>query len=314
MDLHQLRTFVAIAEADGVARAAARLNLSQPAASRQIQVLEADLGVALFDRIGRRVKLTAAGEDLLRRSRRLLAEADALRERARALQSGDVGIVRIGATPPMVEVVLAGFLPAYRRRHPGVEVHVVEDGGAQLATRLERGEVHLAYVPAGDHRFSGRLLYPIHVIAVAPDRHPLRDHRTLEIEELAREPLLTLRRGFGSREWFDTACSAAGIRPNILLESSAHNAVVGLAGAGYGIGVLPSAVRLAGRRLRAVPIVHRGVPIGRWTMLAWDPQRFLPPYARVFVDELVAHAQRTYPGRKLVRQAPPLDAPKARVS
>src|SRR5687768_16211322 len=111
MDLHQLRTFVAIAETGGVARAAARLNLSQPAASRQIQVLEADLGVQLFDRVGRRVKLTAAGEDLLRRSLRLLGEADALRERARALQSGQAGIVRIGATPPMVEVVLAGFLP-----------------------------------------------------------------------------------------------------------------------------------------------------------------------------------------------------------
>jgi len=69
MDLHQLRTFVAIADAGGVARAAARLNLSQPAASRQIQVLEAELGVLLFDRIGRRVRLTSAGEDLLRRGR-----------------------------------------------------------------------------------------------------------------------------------------------------------------------------------------------------------------------------------------------------
>jgi LysR family transcriptional regulator, cyn operon transcriptional activator len=314
MDLHQLRTFVAIAETGGVARAATRLNLSQPAASRQIQVLEADLGVQLFDRIGRRVQLTAAGEDLLRRSHRLLGEADALRERARALQAGEAGIVRIGATPPMVEAVLAAFLPAYRRRHPGVEVHVVEDGGAGLAGVLERGDAHVAYVPAGDDRFCGRLLYPIHVIAVTPERHPLHDRRTLEIAELAGERLLTLRRGFGSREWFDTACSAAGVRPKILLESSAHNAVVGLAAAGYGIGVLPSAVQLAGRRLRALPLVHRGAPIGRWTMLAWDPQRFLAPYARAFVDELAKHAQRTYPGRELVRRAPPLDAPRQRLS
>lgn len=232
MDLHQLRTFVEIAQTGGVARAASRLNLSQPAASRQIQALEADLGVRLFDRIGRRVALTAAGEDLLRRSHRLLGEADALRERARALQSGEAGIVRIGATPPMVEVALAAFLPAYRRRHPGIEVHVVEGGGAGLATCLERGEVHVAYVPAGDDRFCGRLLYPIHVIAVLPERHPLHGRRTLEIAELAGEPLLTLRRGFGSREWFDAACGAAGIRPNILLESSAHNAVVGLAASG----------------------------------------------------------------------------------
>lgn len=314
MDLHQLRTFVGVAEDGGVARAAARLNLSQPAASRQIQVLEADLGVPLFDRVGRRVRLTSAGEDLLRRSRRLLAEADALRERARALQSGQSGVVRIGATPPMIEFVLAGFLPRYQRRHPGIEVQVVEDGGAGLVARLERGEVHLAYVPAGDDRFSGRLLYPIHVIAVVPERHPLHGRRALEIAELASEPLLLLRRGFGSREWFDAACGAANVRPNILLESSAHNAVIGLAAAGYGIGVLPSAVRLPGKGLRAIPLVHRGTPIGRWTMLAWDPQRFLAPYARVFVEELVAHAQRTYPGRELERRAPAIDRPKERVS
>src|SRR6185369_5925318 len=100
MDLHQLRTFVAIADAGGVARAASRLNLSQPAASRQIQVLEAEWGVALFDRIGRRLRLTSEGEDLLRRSRRLVAEANALHERARALKAGHAGIISIGATPP----------------------------------------------------------------------------------------------------------------------------------------------------------------------------------------------------------------------
>jgi DNA-binding transcriptional LysR family regulator len=310
MDLHQLRTFVAIADADGVARAASRLNLSQPAASRQIQVLEAELGVALFDRIGRRLRLTLQGEDLLRRSRRLVAEADSLRERARALKAGHAGIITVGATPPMIEVVLAGFLAGYQRRHPSVEIRVVEDGGAGQVARLERGEVHFAYVPAGDDRFSGRLLYPVHVIAVAPVSHRLHRRRFLEIGELASEPLLLLRRGFGSREWFDTACQAANIRPNILLESSAHNAIIGLAAAGYGVGVLPSAVRLPDTGVRAIPLVHRNIPIGRWTMLAWDPQRFLAPYMEAFLDELVTHAQRTYPGRGLLRRAPALDRPK----
>ena len=312
MDLHQLRTFVAIADAGGVARAAARLNLSQPAASRQIQALEADLGLPLFDRIGRRVRLTSAGEDLLRRARRLVSEADAVRERARALTAGHAGIVTIGATPPMIEVVLAGFLPGYQRRHPGIEVRVVEDGGAGLITRLERGEVQVAYVPAGDDRFCGRLLYPIHVVAVVPERHPLHRHRCLEIADLASEPLLLLRRSFGSRAWFDAACAAADIRPNVLLESSAHNALIGLAAAGYGIGVLPSAVRLPGKALRAIPLVHRSVPIGRWTMLAWDPLRFQAPYVGSFVDELAAHAWRTFPARGLLRRAPRLEPPKQR--
>src|SRR3954468_12654890 len=179
MNLRHLRTFATIADAGGFARAATRLHLSQPALTRQIHTLEADLGVLLFDRVGRGVQLKSQGEDLLERSRRLLAEAESLGERARELKRGETGILRVAATPQVIENLLADFLVRYRRRHPGVEVHLVEDGGARLLGRLERGEAHLSVTPAGMTRFEGRLLYPIHVIAVLPSTHPL-----------ARRPLL----------------------------------------------------------------------------------------------------------------------------
>jgi LysR family transcriptional regulator, cyn operon transcriptional activator len=311
MDLHQLRIFVAIADNGGVARAAVRVNLSQPAASRQIQGLEAELGMLLFDRIGRRMRLTSEGEDLLPRARRLVAEAQSLRERARALQSGQTGQIKIGATPPMIETVLAGFLAKYRRRHPGIEIAVVEDGGAGLIARLAHGEVHLAYVPVGDARFSGRLLYPIQVIAVLPEAHALGRARCLDIAKLAGEPLLVLNRSFASRQWFDAACQTANIKPNVRLESSAPNAVLGLAEAGYGIAILPSMVRFPRRGVRPVPLVHRHAAIGKWTRLAWDPRRFLAPYVEAFREALVDHAQRAYPGRALIGRAPPLARPAA---
>ena len=131
MNFRHLRAFAAIADAGGFARAAVRLNLSQPALSRQIHALEAELGVPLFDRIGRRVQLTSEGEDLLGRSRRLLADAESLGERARSLKTGQTGILRIGATPQVIENLLADFLAGYGRRHPGVEIHLVEDGGGK---------------------------------------------------------------------------------------------------------------------------------------------------------------------------------------
>ena len=118
MKFLRLRTFVAIADHGGVARAAARLNMTQSAASRQIGALETELGVLLFDRVGRRVQLTSEGEDLLRRSRRLLEDADSLGERARALKTGQTGVLRVGATPQVIENLLADFLTYYRRRHP----------------------------------------------------------------------------------------------------------------------------------------------------------------------------------------------------
>ena len=88
MNLRYLQTFVSIVDAGSMARASTRLNVSQPAASRQVLALEAELGVRLFDRIGRRLRLTSQGEELLRQSRRLLMEADLLSARARALKGG----------------------------------------------------------------------------------------------------------------------------------------------------------------------------------------------------------------------------------
>src|SRR3954469_7029209 len=141
MNLRFLRTFVAIAANGGFARAAVRLNLTQSAASRQIQALEDELGLRLFARIGRNVQLTPEGEDLLLRSRRLLFDADALGQRASALKTGEVGVLRVGATPQVIENLLADFVSEHRKRHPGVEVHLVEEGGTALPGRLERGDI-----------------------------------------------------------------------------------------------------------------------------------------------------------------------------
>ena len=271
MTLRHLRAFVTIVDAGGVARAGARLNLSQPALSRQIRALEADLGVQLFDRIGRRIQLTAEGQDLLQRARELLTGADSLGERARALKGGKTGVLRVGATPQAMETLLAGFLPRYRRGHPAVDVH-------------------LALTASTDARFRWRLLAPLYVLAVLPKSFQLGRRGTLEIAELADSPLLLTRRDFASREWFDAACRVAHM--------------------GYGIAIVPSNVRIPREGLRAVPLVQRGAPIGRWLSLAWDPRRFLAPYAEEFVEELVRYAKRAAATPGFARRAPPLPRPK----
>jgi DNA-binding transcriptional LysR family regulator len=187
MNLRFLRTFVEIADHAGFARAATRLNLTQSAASRQIQALEDELGLRLFTRAGRSVRLTSEGEDLLIRSRRLLFDADAIGQRASALKTGEVGVLRVGATPQVIENLLADFLLSYRKRHGGVEVHLVEDGGSRLPGHLERGDVNVALMPADESRFSGRILYPMHVLAVFPSGHRLSRRKVLEVVELANE-------------------------------------------------------------------------------------------------------------------------------
>jgi LysR family transcriptional regulator, cyn operon transcriptional activator len=305
LNLRQLQTFVAIAEAGGLARAESRLRVSQPAASRQVLALEAEFGIPLFDRVGRRIKLTSEGEDLMRRARRLLQEADSFVERARALKSGQAGTLRVGGSTQHIENVLADFLPQYRRRHPSVDIDVIEDGGARIPERLERGDVHLALMNAGSEDFGMRLLAPNHVLAVVSSKHRLAGKKVLEIAELQDESLLLLRRDFASRGWFDTACHIARIKPHVLLESSAPHTLLALARNGSAVAVMPTNVRIPRDLVRALPLVHRRVSIGRWAIVAWHKERYLAPYAEQFIDELVAYCRHHYPGREFFKHAPP---------
>src|SRR6202023_1297604 len=171
VNVDQLRTFVTIVESGSIHRAVARIHLSQPAASRQINALESALGMPLFDRIGRRLKLTAEGEGLLRLSRRLLGEVETFNERAGALNKGETGILRVAATPQVIENTLSNFLGQYRQRYPGIEVQLVEEGGVAMPRRLEFGDVHLALMAVDDDRFRIRLLYPVHGVAVVAKDH-----------------------------------------------------------------------------------------------------------------------------------------------
>jgi LysR family cyn operon transcriptional activator len=311
MNLRHLRTFVTVADAGSVGRATARLNLSQSAASRQIIALEAELGIPLFDRIGRRrLRLNSEGEDLLWRSRRLLADAETLGERAQALKGGQIGTLRVSAPPQVIENILAPFLKKYLRHHSGVEVQLMEGGGSKAHDQLDRGDVHLAHIASDIARFGSRLLYPIYVTAVLPRKHRLSRRPVLDIMSLADEPLLLLHRDFGVRSWFDAACNVAGLNPRVFLESGAPHTLIALAGVGYGIAVLPSNVQILGDAVRGVPIVHRDAAIGKWAVIAWNPHRFLPPYAEQFANELVAHVRHAHPGRDFTRRLPRLVRPK----
>jgi LysR family cyn operon transcriptional activator len=161
-------------------------------------------------------------------------------------------------------------------------------------------------MPEGDERFHARSLYPVHLMAVVAPNHRLGGRAVLEVKELSDEPLLLLGRTFGAREWFNAACQVARVRPRVFVESGAPQTLIALAAAGYGIAVIPSSVLISRTRMRAVPLVHRGASIGRWTVTAWSPQRFLAPYGAQFVEELVAYTRRNYPNRDLTRRAPAL--------
>src|SRR3989442_3324811 len=180
MELRHLRYFVAVADAGSVSRAATQLNLPQPALPRQVRDLETELGLPLFDRVGRRLHLTAECENLLERTREILRSADALRERAGALAGGRTGTLRLGATAQTLESLISAFLTGFRRAWPGIDVRLVEDGGVRLRARVARGELHLALgaVPTRDD-LRARPLFPVLGLAVMAPWHLVVRPRTI---------------------------------------------------------------------------------------------------------------------------------------
>src|SRR6185503_620140 len=143
MDVKRLRTFVAVAELGTVSRAALGLRISQSALSRQVSELEQEFGFRLFDRVGRRLILTAIGEHLLEDCRSVLGHFVSLGERVELLRRGDRGVLKVAAPPHTIESVLSGFLPRYAERFPNVHVKLSEALGGEQTAMLERGEVHI---------------------------------------------------------------------------------------------------------------------------------------------------------------------------
>jgi DNA-binding transcriptional LysR family regulator len=226
MELRHLRYFVTVAEELHFTRAAERLHIGQPPLSQQIQALEAELGVQLFQRSKRRVLLTTAGERLLLRARRLLADAEAAAEEARRAGRGEVGELRIAFTSSMP---LAGVLPDslrhYRERYPAVSLKLEEmfSGDQYLALQQQRLDV-------GFVRYNGDEVVPgIHRRELRRDRlcvvirrdHPLAARARLAFAELRDEGFI-------------------GFQPRIAQTSGEAMTQIALVAAGLGIAILPS--------------------------------------------------------------------------
>ena len=296
MDLRRLRTFVAVAELGTVSKAGLRLHVSQSALSRQISDLEQEFGFKLFDRIGRRLVLTAVGENLLADCRGVLANIGSLGERVALLRRGDRGILKVAAPPHTIESVLSTFLPRYAERFPNVHVKLHEALGREQTAMLERGEVHIGIRhDQADPRFESRELLPDEVLAACAPSLELGQAGAVEIRRLASYPLVLLDSGYSIRRLFDAACRLAHVEPNILLESRAPHTLLALAESGQGVGIIPSLLRTDRYRLRIVRVTHQGKPVRERYAIQWDKRRPMPPYAESFCEALAAYMRDVLP-------------------
>jgi DNA-binding transcriptional LysR family regulator len=295
MDLRHLRTFVTVADEGTVSRASTLLRVAQPALSRQIREFEEELGVRLFQRIRRRLILTAEGERLLADSRSVLGAVRTLKESAQLLRGGDSGSVKIAAPAQMVERVFSSFLHEYAKSRPNIQVRLTEAAGVRMLKMLERGQIDLAVGLkrlTNDEVFETIPLPAVEFLAVCHPSFNLGKGHTVEVAKLAPYPLLLLEQSYLFRHTFDAACGLAGFKPNIFIESQTAHSLLSLAAARHGVAVVPSVMPTKHYKLEIRRVTHRGRALCEPFCIFRDNRRTLPPYATAFCDALAAYARQ----------------------
>ena len=188
MDLRDLRYFVAAAYLGHFHRAAATLNITQPALTKSVRRLEAQAGARLFEPVGRRVRLTELGEVLRKHARALLQAADDAQQRVRDFAAGSAGLVRIGASAAAVELLLPTVVERLVEAMPDVMLDISVGMNDVLCEDLKAGRLDLALCPivATDPFLASRVLAKDPVVVVASARHPLFARRRIVLEDLVR--------------------------------------------------------------------------------------------------------------------------------
>jgi DNA-binding transcriptional LysR family regulator len=307
IELRELQYFVAVAERLNVSTAAKAVHLSQPALSRQIQSLERKLNVALFERVGKRIFLTAEGEDLLLHASGLLDQAQAFLNRAYGLEHGHVGLLRVAASPQTIAWLLSPVMARFSKAHPNVNLIISEGHNEGLLELVEHGSAHLAIAsPGPSSRLVTRKLFTARLFAILPPGHPRTGAKSLFLEDIAEDTFLLLRRGFLTRRLFDQACAAHNIRPKILLESDSTHTLISLAMDGHGVAVVSSSAGQTREMERAVPLVSRLCETEADVSAIWNPNRYRPASLPAFLALLEQMAKP--PLHKVPKQRRPQKA------
>ncbi len=247
MEFRQLRYFVTVAQELHFGKAAERLDITQPALSKQIRVLEENIGVQLFVRTKRMVKLTKAGEVFLVQAQQLLRQAEEAIRLAKRTAMGEVGQLTIGFTPTATYTILPELIRRFRSHYPQVEVEMLELSTEAQVTALNQGEINLGFLhPPIDAR--GLELYPLlseEIVVVLPERHFLCPKEFLSLKDLAQESFLFHPRSEGPflYDEFFKLCRQAKFTPHIVKEVNSYQTRICLVAAGMGVTFIPAGLQ-----------------------------------------------------------------------
>jgi hypothetical protein len=279
MELRHLRYFIAIAEELSFSKAAVRLHISQPPLSQQILDLERELGVRLFDRGPRKVKLTHAGEAFLSEARATLSQAGKAALTAQRADRGEVGQLQIGYLTSATNASFAAIIRSFRRHHPHVALELQDMNEVDMLRGVRNGSLHAVLIRAvpEDDELAVQPMWTDTINVALPDSHPLVRRKVVSIRDLADESFVVLNPSIYpiASNCFMLTCREVGFIPRITQHASDYLSLLWLVASGLGITLVTESLR---------DLQRNG--------MVWKPLRDVPKTARML---LVTRKDNTAP-------------------
>ncbi|HVW67487.1 MAG TPA: HTH-type transcriptional regulator CysB [Steroidobacteraceae bacterium] len=297
MKIQQLRFLAAVAQSDlNITAAAAKLNTTQPAVSKQLKLLEDELGFNIFVRRGRTLtKITPPGERVIRHTLKLLREAQNIKGISAEFEDEDRGSLSIGTTHTQARYVLPPIIQIFRERYPNVQFHLHQGTAEQIAEMAELDRIDFAIATGSQHLFGKYVLLPCyrwHRRIIVPPDHPLAEVSKPSLEELANFPIVTYVFSFTGPSSLNDAFAKAGLTPNVALTARDADVIKTYVRLGLGVGIVANVALdpTEDRDLVSISATHLFPAHKTWIGFARDG--LLRRYMYDFITLLAPHLDR----------------------
>lgn len=298
MKLQQLRYIVEVVNHNlNVSSTAEGLYTSQPGISKQVRLLEEELGIQIFTRSGKHLsQVTLAGQQIIRIAREVLEKVDAIKSVAGEYTLPDQGSLYLATTHTQARYVLPEVIRGFIQRYPRVSLHMHQGSPVQIAEAVCRGNADFAIATEALHLYDDLLMLPCYhwnrSVVMRPD-HPLAGKKLITIEELANYPLVTYTFGFTGRSSLDAAFNQAGLTPQIVFTATDADVIKTYVRLGLGLGVIAHMAVDPQTDADLVCIDAKNIFHHSTTQIGFRRSSFLRGYMYDFIERFAGHLTRS---------------------
>ncbi|MEK4978729.1 LysR family transcriptional regulator [Bacillus sp. FSL K6-6540] len=286
MELLQLKYFLEVARLEHMTEAARSLHVTQSSLSKTISRLEEDLGVPLFDRVRRKLRLNEFGSRFYFRAERALFELEQGKQEISDLSSPEHGTLELAVTTAST---LPQILREFRNKRPDIQFHVQMLTMQEMVTLLHRGEVDfcLSSPPIKGEDIECQIMFIDPILVAVPTGHRLANRNSISLTELRDECFVGVKRGYGTRDLVDSICKSVGFVPTYVYKGDEPARLSSLVEAGIGIAFIPSTARYSGEHIKYLKVENHDLV--REIALLWHRNRYISRAALEFREVVVEY-------------------------